>query len=114
MPAEGRQHQGFQTRAALPGDSRGTLVYLGMVTAVAASAGAQRAEGLDPLHVFRKAETAKWVRSGIDMERLEQVLLAVGLSLRDLCTAQFTNDPDERPADISAYIFDSKLPFAEY
>ena len=74
----------------------------------------ERAEGLDPLHVFLKAETAKWVRGGIDMERLEQVLLAVGLSLRDLCTAQFTNDPDERPADISAYILDSKLPFAEY
>lgn len=73
-----------------------------------------RPDGLQPLFSFLEKEKGRWVSGGIQLEMAGQVLLTVGLVLRDLSTAQFVNDPDDRPSGVPAYVFDSKLGFKEY
>ena len=73
-----------------------------------------RPDGLDPVFSFLEKEKGNWVSDGIELERLRQVVLTVGLVLRDLSTAQFVEDPDDRPSGVPAYVFDSKLGFKEY
>lgn len=53
-------------------------------------------DGLNPLFSFKflEKEKGKWVGHGIELERVGQVMLTVGLVLCNLSTAQFIEDYD--------------------
>ncbi|KAH9914839.1 uncharacterized protein B0H18DRAFT_1125279 [Fomitopsis serialis] len=69
-------------------------------------------DGLEPL--LRILEQKPWMRGEVAaLKVVEQVLLAVGLSLRDIADSHFSNDPDdEAPVGIPAFVNDSKIGFA--
>ncbi|KAH9829300.1 uncharacterized protein C8Q71DRAFT_863371 [Rhodofomes roseus] len=68
--------------------------------------------GLDPLITYLRATV--WVSEGkAALRKVEQVLLAVGLALRDIDSAQFVNDPDDPPsAGIPPFVVATQLGIA--
>ncbi|EPS92774.1 hypothetical protein FOMPIDRAFT_1020879, partial [Fomitopsis schrenkii] len=69
--------------------------------------------GLEPLFAYLRKGRPKWEQDALELAKAEQVLLTVGMALRDLYAVQFAHDPEDLPQGVPAYITDSKLSFAQ-